>query len=83
MKEIKAFFKGCKNGITNFGHTISTLVNSVLLTIVYFVGVGITAIFAKLLGKHFLQRRLLRKRKSYWCNLNLKKRPLEQYYRQF
>ncbi len=79
----KLFFKGFKKGMHNFGGTIATIVNSGLLLIVYFIGVGITSIIAKLSGKHFLETKISKKRDSYWSDLNLKKKPIEEYYRQF
>ena len=75
------FGEGCKEGFKEFGHTIAAFVNTVLLSIVYFIGVGITAFFARLLNKRFLDMRL--KKGSYWEDLNLKKEPIENYHRQF
>ncbi|MBT7903325.1 hypothetical protein HN587_05665 [Candidatus Woesearchaeota archaeon] len=75
--------KGIKNGMNLFGQTISIIVNTVLLTIVYFIGVGITSIIAKLFKKKFLQTKISKKRESYWTALNLKKNKMETYYRQF
>lgn len=77
------FFKGFKNGMEEFGHSISTIINSVLLSIVYLIGVGVTSIIAKVFGKHFLDRKISDKEKTYWSDFNLKKKPIEEYYRQF
>lgn len=82
MKGLKEFFKGFRNGMRNFGQGIALIINSVLLLAVYFIGVGFTSIFAKLFRKHFLDMRLSEK-DSYWSELNLKKKPIEEYYRQF
>jgi hypothetical protein len=78
---MKAIFKGIKEGMAGFGETISILVNSILLTFVYFVGVGMTSLIAKLSGKHFLETK--KKMGSYWSELNLKKKEMKEYYRQF
>ena len=67
----------------NFGENIATLINFLLLSIVYIFGVGITKIFAKLLRKNFLELKLNVKNKSYWSKLDLKKKEIEDYYRQF
>jgi len=75
--------KGFKAGITGVGHTIAGLINTALLFVVYVVGVGLTSIIAKIFRKHFLHMKLSKKRESYWTELNLKKRPIEHYYRQF
>jgi hypothetical protein len=83
MRNSKLFFKGFKKGMKQFSDNISLIINSILLSIVYLLGVGITSIFAKLSGKHFLDLKLSKKKKSYWSSLNLKKKPIENYYRQF
>ena len=81
IKMMKQFFNGFKEGIKNFGHNITAIVNSSLLFIVYFIGVGITAIIAKIFRKRFLDMK--KKKNTYWSNLNLRKNPIEEYYRQF
>lgn len=83
MKEIKQFPKGFSRGMKDFGNSISAIINSVLLLAVYLIGVGLTSIFSKIAGKHFLQRKINKNKQSYWSDLNLRKRPIEEYYRQF
>ena len=83
MKTIKRFFRKFKKIIHNIGQTLSTIINSALLFIVYFIGVGFTSIFAKAFGKKFLKTKILKKQKSYWSDLNLKKKPIQEFYRQF
>lgn len=83
MNKLKEFFKGFKKGFGDFGHGISAIINSALLLVVYLVGVGLTSIFAKIIGKHFFQKKLSKNRPTYWSDLNLKKKPIEDYYRQF
>ena len=78
----RRFLVGFRKGMRDFGHGIALIINSVLLLIVYLVGVGFTAIFAKLFRKHFLDMKLS-KEGSYWSDLNLKKKSMEKYYRQF
>jgi hypothetical protein len=73
--------KGIKKGFQDFGHNISLIVNSILLSFVYFVGVGPTSLLAKLVGKDFLEKKI--PQKSYWSKLDLEKQPEEEYYRQF
>ncbi|MBS3126403.1 hypothetical protein J4453_03125 [Candidatus Woesearchaeota archaeon] len=75
------FFKGFKKGVKMFGQNIGVIVNTALLAIVYIIGVGITSIIAKLFRKHFLD--LKHSPHSYWSDLNLKKKPMKDYYRQF
>jgi len=83
MNEIKDLSKGFAEGFKDFGNNISIIINSVLLLVVYIFGVGITSLIAKIFGKHFLEMKLLKKEKTYWSNLNLKKKPIDEYYRQF
>jgi hypothetical protein len=81
MKKLKQFLRGFKKGMGNFGNNIALIINTILLSFVYAMGVGLTSIVAKLSGKHFLEMKL--SKDSYWSNLNLKKKKLEDYYRQF
>ncbi|MDD9954395.1 MAG: hypothetical protein OXR66_08750 [Candidatus Woesearchaeota archaeon] len=75
-----SFGRGFRHGFTLVGKNIAAIVNTVLLSIVYVVGVGLTSLFAKVFGKKFLDTT---KRRSYWNKLNLKKQPMNSYYRQF
>jgi|SRR3989338_5662107 len=81
VNKTKQFFKGFKEGMGDFGHNIASIINTVLLSFVYVVGVAPTSIVAKILGKHFLETKL--SKSSYWSALNLKKKSIEEYYRQF
>ena len=81
MKELKQFFKGFRGGMKSFGQNIALIINTILLTFVYLIGVGLTSIIAKIVGKHFLDTKL--KKGTYWSDLNLKKKNIEKYYRQF
>ena len=83
MRKSKDFFKGFKEGMKVFGYNISVIINSILLSFVYLIGVGITSVFARLVGKSFLDVKISKGKKSYWSDLNLKKKPIEEYYRQF
>lgn len=76
------FFKGIEEGFKGFNNIIIALINSVLLSIVYLIGVGITSIFAKITKKSFLDVKNENK-DTYWQDLNLKKETIEKYYRQF
>ena len=72
MKKVKQFFKNFRIGFKEFGLDITRVVNVILLTVVYFIGVGITALFAKIFRKHFLDLKFDKKAKTYWKDLNLK-----------
>ena len=61
---------------------ISGIVNFILLAFVYFIGIGIVSISAKIFGKHFLEIKK-RNKKSNWDEHKVTKEPLEKYYRTF
>jgi len=82
MKELKQFFRGFKKGMANFGQGIAILINTILLTFVYLLGVGLTSILAKIFRKNFLELKLYKKN-TYWSELRLKRKPIQEYYRQF
>jgi hypothetical protein len=75
--------KNFKKGMALFGSDIALIVNSILLSIVYIIGVGFTSIISKILGKSFIEKKIHRKKNSYWTNLNLKKNKIDKYYRLF
>ncbi|MBN1502063.1 hypothetical protein JW930_00840 [Candidatus Woesearchaeota archaeon] len=80
---ITQFTKGFKKGSKAFGENISIIVNSLLLFIVYLIGVGIVSVIAKLSNKRFLDYQEKKSRDTYWSGLNLTQKPIEEYYRQF
>lgn len=81
MAKIKQMFDELKEGSKMFGELISAIINLLLLTFVYFIGVGLTSIFARLFGKKFIDNKTTQN--SYWEELNLTTRQLSEYYRQF
>ena len=83
MTKLSQFFAGLKKGLHNFGSNVGIIVNSALLLIVYVLGIGATSVTAKIFGKHFLDRELSDEKSTYWLELNLSKKPVEEYYRQF
>jgi hypothetical protein len=83
MTIIKQILKGFKRGLGLFGENISTIVNTLLLSVVYLIGIGLTSIFAKITGKVFLKMKLSSKVDTYWLDLNQKVKSDDEYYRQF
>jgi hypothetical protein len=77
------FFIGFKEGQKLFGETISSVINFITLSFVYLFGIGITSIIRKVLGKNFLDRKPDANKTTYWEDLNLNKKLMEDYYRQF
>ncbi len=83
MKQFTHFFKGFVEGLKGFGLTINTLISALLLLIVYLIGIGITSIIAKISGKHFLDIQSAPQHETYWTELALEKKPIDNYYKQF
>lgn len=82
MNKLKQFLTAFQKGMKRFSHNITTVISFFLLSVVYLIGVGITSFLAKLFGKHFLDTKLSKKT-TYWSDLNLKKKHIDEYYRQF
>ncbi|MDP3698747.1 MAG: hypothetical protein Q8R47_04105 [Nanoarchaeota archaeon] len=83
MTAAKLFLKSVGKGMKGFGEKITAFVNTMLLLLVYLVGVGLTSFVARIFGKHFLERKTSKKVNSYWSDLNIKKQEREKYYKQF
>ncbi len=80
MNELKKFFRGFKQGFRNFSNVIADIINFIFLLVVYILGIGPVSLIGKLFRKHFLD---LKKGGSSWVHRNLKKKPIEDYYRSF
>ena len=76
-------FDDFKKGIKEFGDTIAVIVNSFLLTLVYILGIGATSLIAKIFGKKFLENKISTDTDSYWEDLNITTKSMEDYYKQF
>jgi len=74
-----SFWSGFKKGFKDFGLNISTIINSILLTFVYIIGIGLTSSIARLFSKKFVDY----SKKPKWNVINLKKKSEEKYYRMF
>ena len=83
MGKARDFIIGLKEGQKKFGETISVIVNLILIGFVYFVGVGLTSIFAKIFNKKFLNLEIDKTTDTYWQESNLTKKNKEEYYKQF
>ena len=79
---MREFFKHFKIGFQKFSHLLADLVNIILLAIVYYVGVGLTSIIAKIFKKSFLDLKD-KKVDSYWVDCQSTSKDIDDYYRQF
>lgn len=77
----KELLVGMKAGMLFFGERTSALVNAVLLTLVYVLGVGSMNLLARIVGKKFLELDL--GGTSYWVEKHEVPEKLRRYYRQF
>ena len=82
MKESN-FIAQLKDGQKAFGEDIAAIINTFLLSVVYIIGVGLTSIAARIFGKKFLNLQIDKNAETYWEDLNLDKKKMEEYYRQF
>jgi len=77
------FIAGFRSGLKSYGHTISILINTVLLLVTYLVGVGITSIVARLVGKKFLDNKKKPRQQTFWIKTTMGTGSKKDYYRQF
>ena len=79
---LKKLWLSVKSVLEPVSKFMASVVNLVLLFVVYFIGIGIVSIISKLSGKHFLNLKIQNKT-SDWHNHKVKKEPIEKYYRMF
>ena len=77
------FLKGLREGFKDFGHLINNIINSLLLTVLYFIAIGPTSIILKIVKKRLLLLKKSENSATYWTDYNLKSEPEDNYYRQF
>jgi hypothetical protein len=78
----KRIAEGFPQGMKRFANLVSDAVNWVLLTIVYYIGVGFVAVISSALGKKFLDLGY-KDRKSYYVSIERGNGSQEDYLRQF
>jgi membrane protein DedA with SNARE-associated domain len=83
MNMMQKFFQGFRRGFASYSHDLAGIISVLLLTLAYFIGVGLASMFSRIFGKHFLKTKRSKQSRTYWKDLNLKKTPIEEYYRQF
>jgi hypothetical protein len=76
-----ALGRAWRRGFQDFGHDIAGLVNTVFLFIAYVLGVGLTSLVAKMVGKHFLNCKP--RAKTYWQPVREQTPTEDELYRQF
>ncbi len=79
----RSFFGGFTDGVKECVACSSTLINSLLLGVVYLFGIGATAAAAKLFGIRFIEHGERRSRDSYCIEREQRPMLAEEHYRQF
>lgn len=77
------FFGDLKEGSKKYGEEVAFLINCVLLSFAYLVGVGLTWIVARVFHKRFMALAPEPSKTSYWEKSTMSERKKEEYYRQF
>ena len=80
---LRDFFGGWWAGFKMVGESFTIAFNAFFLTIAYVVGVGITAMVAKVVRKHFLDLGWPANRQTHWVENTIKTERFEKYRRQF
>ena len=81
----KDFFSGLRSGLKNFSALLADAVNLILLLLIYIFAVGLTSIFAKMVGKKFMNTKAPKvSPQTYWVDVDasLYENP-NNFYRQF
>ena len=78
----KEFWNITKKSFETVSKIISSVINFILLSIVYFVGVGSVSLIAKLFGNHFLELKS-DNRTSTWKDRHVDNETLESSKRTF
>ncbi len=70
-----------KKSFLAFGGFMQKVVNTILFTVVYFIGIGLTSLFMKLFGKKFLELSPTKEQDSYYKECTATKRSKEDFFR--
>jgi hypothetical protein len=80
---LREFGSGWLAGFRKVGESVAVVVNAVLLSIAYVVGVGPIAVIGKLSRKRWLDVRFKSADESYWEEHVLSTEAMDKYRRQF
>ncbi|MBI2564877.1 hypothetical protein HYV79_02705 [Candidatus Woesearchaeota archaeon] len=79
MRGLKALHKALKK----FSLAVQTVINIILLTVVYFISIGLTSLIAKRIFKKTFLAINKESRDSYWINEQSTTKQKNEYYRLF
>jgi hypothetical protein len=83
IKALRSFFDGFVKGYKDFSNILVGGVNLVLLSVVYYLGIGVGLVMAKAMGKHFFDWKVEKSLSTYWVERNDKEPELRDYYNQY
>ncbi len=67
MKETLAYLKSATKDFFDIAHrTATTIINTIVLSFVYIVGIGLTSILGKMAKRTFLNKSLDNNVQTYW-----------------
>jgi Leucine-rich repeat (LRR) protein len=78
----KMFWEGILEGRDSFQSHLSSLPNFIILSGIYFVGISLTSLLAKITKQELLDKEISSV-KSYWKPSLIGNKKMETYYRQF
>lgn len=73
MRYLSDFKIGVLDGFKEFGEIFPSILNFIILTVIYFVGIGFSSVLKLVLRKEFMELKTDKKKKSYWEDLNIGK----------
>ena len=80
LNRIKFIFQRIKRIFKKIHSIVNLIINFVLLSLVYFLGVGFTFLLSRILGKRFFDMGIDKKIGTYWSDIE---EETDNYYRQF
>lgn len=75
--------RGLIRVIKQVGKKIGWVVTTILLIVIYLVGIGVSALIAKSIRKHFLKLKPEKDKTTYWLNKTRTEITLEDFQRSF
>lgn len=79
----RALFQVFQEGFRAGGESISIIINTILLTLLYILGIGATSLGVKIYRKNLLDMKIDTSKHSYWEDHPVSGANIEDYYKQF
>lgn len=82
VKKTRLFLDGFRHGFKSFGMIVTNIVNTVLLLLIYFVGVGFAALITRITSQKLMSVEK-KKTNSYYKVNKTEKQNIEDFYKQY